>query len=270
MSLFSCGMKTPRSGDGSDSATTTPLTIDSVYCDTTFVYGNETDAPTCEIHIHLPFASGSNAAEFNDSVALYASSTRQIRPLTRDSLQAAINRGAKEFIDSFVTDMEDAADYNPDYMRGAGYYLNVNYSISNAIDSVLVCGINETTYTGGAHGSYYISYINVDRRDGHVITLDELCDEAHEKALTDSIVKQVMADNNCATLEQLKEETGIFMLSDEPVVADNFYFSEKGITFTYNQYEIAPYAVGVIEVTLPYATMKAFAPARPVGTTAKK
>ena len=35
----------------------------------------------------------------------------------------------------------------------------------------------------------------------------------------------------------------------------NFYLSEKGITFYYNIYEIAPYVMGPVEITLPYEIM---------------
>ena len=36
---------------------------------------------------------------------------------------------------------------------------------------------------------------------------------------------------------------------------ENFYLSEKGITFYYNIYEIAPYVMGPVEITLPYEIM---------------
>ena len=32
----------------------------------------------------------------------------------------------------------------------------------------------------------------------------------------------------------------------------NFTVSEKGITYTFNQYEIGPYALGIIGITIPW------------------
>lgn len=270
LSLTSCHKTTPSATDDGDTIAATTLTIDSVCCDTLFAYGSGDGAPTCEISICLPFASGANAAELNDSVATFLPDTKAGKPLTRETLMSAIDFGMAEFANSFVSDMTDAADDIPDYMHGAGYNLDVSFSVSHAPDSVLVCQINESSYTGGAHGSYTVSYLNVDERDGHVIKLEELCDEAHKAALTDSIVKQLMADRHCNSLKQLQEEHGIFMLCDEPMVASNFLYAADGITFVYNQYEIAPYAAGIIEVTLPYSTMKAFAPARHEAVTNKQ
>ena len=33
----------------------------------------------------------------------------------------------------------------------------------------------------------------------------------------------------------------------------NFYFDSQGITFVYGQYEIAPYAAGIIPIHIPYS-----------------
>lgn len=259
-SFSSCLNKTAENPSADDT-----LRIDSVCYDTLLTYGKGNDAPICEIDIHFPYAAGKNAAEFNDSVANFLENASKEGTLDRTYFERMVRQGANEFFSLFRSDIDDAADDNPEYMRGAGYYLSVKYSTWNAPDSILVCEINESTYTGGAHGSYMESYLNVDKATGHVVSLSDICDPAHEKELTDAIVKQLMMDNNCTTLKQLQDEYSIFMLCDEPVVASQFYYDKEGITFVYNEYEIAPYAAGVIKATVPYATMKAFAPTKQIG-----
>ena len=37
---------------------------------------------------------------------------------------------------------------------------------------------------------------------------------------------------------------------------DNFYLSSEGITFYYNIYDIAPFAMGPTEVMVPYSQLK--------------
>ena len=37
---------------------------------------------------------------------------------------------------------------------------------------------------------------------------------------------------------------------------ENFYLGKEGITFHYNVYDIAPYVMGAIEITLPYEMMQ--------------
>ena len=61
------------------------------------------------------------------------------------------------------------------------------------------------------------------------------------------------ADNKATTRQEV-EEMGYTSTGDlEPT--ENFYLSEKGITFYYNIYEIAPYVMGPVEITLPYEIM---------------
>lgn len=254
-SLCGCIDKIEKSQEAVDT-----LRIDSICYDTLFSYGKGKDAPVCEISIHFPFASGANADELNDSLLNFIEGAKHGEALTRDYFTRMLAHGADEFLQLFRSDIDDAAEDSPDYMRGAGYYLNVRYSVADAPDSILVCKIEESSYTGGAHGSYMESYLNVDRATGHVISLSDICAPGQEPQLIDAIVKQFLTDYKCDSLKQLQEEHMIFLLCDEPVVASQFYFSETGVTFVYNEYEIAPYSEGVITTTVPYATMKAFAP----------
>lgn len=258
--LFSCMGKTGQSADNSDTLFTAQLRIDSICCDTLYVYGSESDAPTCRVSIRFPFASGDFAAAFNDSVAGFLPNIEAKRPLTLDYITEKVRHGASDFVASFVNDMANIADDNPDYMRGAGYSLDVKYSLTRPNDSVLVCCMKQSAYTGGAHGLYSEDFYNIDLSDGHIISLSDICDKSQTSALIDAIVKQLEVVYKCTSLKQLQDKHNIFMLSDEPVMAANFYYAADGITFVYNEYEIAPYSEGIIKVTVPYATMKQFAP----------
>ena len=50
-------------------------------------------------------------------------------------------------------------------------------------------------------------------------------------------------------------EKGFFTIEDI-VPNNNFFLDEEGIHYAYNQYEIAPYAMGVISVTVPYTDLE--------------
>ena len=53
------------------------------------------------------------------------------------------------------------------------------------------------------------------------------------------------------TIRKELEDMGYVTVGElEPT--DNFYLTENGISFFYNVYDIAPYAVGAIEISLPY------------------
>lgn len=60
---------------------------------------------------------------------------------------------------------------------------------------------------------------------------------------------QYKADNPDSLLMR-----GFFTIEDI-VPNNNFWLNEEGIHYSYNQYEIAPYSMGVINVTVPYADL---------------
>ncbi|NLY25603.1 MAG: DUF3298 domain-containing protein, partial [Bacteroidales bacterium] len=47
---------------------------------------------------------------------------------------------------------------------------------------------------------------------------------------------------------------GFFTIEDI-VPNNNFWLNDEGIHYTYNQYEIASYSMGVINVTVPYSDL---------------
>ena len=110
-----------------------------------------------------------------------------------------------------------------------------------------------TEYTGGAHGIYMDSYLNLDLRTLTPVRLDDLFAPDYEEALTDLLWNQLMADNQVATRQEL-EDLG-YGSTGELTPTENFRIGEKGLTFHYNVYEIAPYVMGGIDIELPYEIM---------------
>jgi hypothetical protein len=49
--------------------------------------------------------------------------------------------------------------------------------------------------------------------------------------------------------------TNGFFTIEDIVPNNNFWLSDNGIHYSYNEYEIAPYAMGVIDVVVPYSEL---------------
>jgi biotin operon repressor len=115
---------------------------------------------------------------------------------------------------------------------------------------MLTYRIDYNEYTGGAHGIYMSTFLNLDLKTLSPIRLDDLFEGDYKEALTDLLWKQLMADNNVSTRQEL-EDMGYATTGDlEPI--ENFYLDPTGITFYYNVYEIAPYVMGATKITLSY------------------
>ncbi|KQS92164.1 DUF3298 and DUF4163 domain-containing protein [Chryseobacterium sp. Leaf394] len=95
-------------------------------------------------------------------------------------------------------------------------------------------------FSGGAHGYGYDLYKVVDLKNQSVIQLSDLIDSS--KITWKPIL-----------LKHVDRE----MLFDENITANNnFYFDSNSLTFIYNQYEIGPYAAGIIEIKVPFSEIK--------------
>ncbi|SKC53437.1 Protein of unknown function [Bacteroidales bacterium WCE2004] len=106
-------------------------------------------------------------------------------------------------------------------------------------------------YTGGAHGMYGIINNVFDLTTGEVVTEPDLFADGYKEGVTALLKKALdawLAENGA-------EEDMVF---GQPEPYDNFAVSEEGVTWTYNPYEIAPFAVGAISLTVSWADLKPY------------
>ena len=108
------------------------------------------------------------------------------------------------------------------------------------------CSAND--YMGGAHGMYGESYTVFDTKTGAVVTEDDLFSGDWEETLNEMLEDQALEEYADLAEEEEVEIDDIFF--GAPYPNGNFSVGKNGITWHYNPYDIAPYAYGVIEVTL--------------------
>lgn len=98
-------------------------------------------------------------------------------------------------------------------------------------------------YTGGAHGYAYEKYKVADLKNQIILKLSD-------------IVDVTKVNWNEVLLQHMDERKDGLFEPQNLTYNSNFYFDSKGITFTYNQYEIAAYVYGIIPVTVPFEAIK--------------
>ena len=108
-------------------------------------------------------------------------------------------------------------------------------------------------FTGGAHPYSYKSVLTFDSADGNEVTLDKIMKENYEEALLPLITQALMEKFNVATIEELDK---IIFNHADLYVSKNVILGEDRITFIYNKYEIAPYAIGEILLEIEYNKLK--------------
>ena len=105
-------------------------------------------------------------------------------------------------------------------------------------DKYLSYRVEEYYYHGGAHGSTKVSVGTLDRETGRQLTLDD-----------------VFGKDGLATLESELRKAVVAKIGEENIQSpirpiENFYLATDGWHFVYNEYEIACYAIGAVEVVV--------------------
>ncbi len=118
-------------------------------------------------------------------------------------------------------------------------------------------------YTGGAHGMSLDRGTTFRKTDGRRFDLDMLCNTGSDefRKMIKEGLKSYFSDNGetATTDEELKEMLLTESSTDYlPLPQFAPYLTEEGVTFVYQQYEIAPYAAGMPTFTIPYDKMKPY------------
>ena len=130
---------------------------------------------------------------------------------------------------------------------------SVNSSCSNGYKEVVNYILDFFEYEGGAHPYSYKTVINFDRNDGHEVTLDEIMKEGYEEPLLGMMTESIMAFLNVGNITELDQ---VIFDHNELYIPKNVVIGSDKLTFIYNKYEIAPYAVGEIIAEIPYEKLK--------------
>ena len=119
------------------------------------------------------------------------------------------------------------------------WYGEGKYQIVYSDEKYLSFRYVEYLFLGGAHGGRCITIRTFDRKTGKVLKASDFIPENKRKA-----VKSALYD---AVLKNVGDKSSIF---GEVKIVDNCCIMKDGIHFVYNEYEVAPFAVGAIDVTV--------------------
>lgn len=126
-------------------------------------------------------------------------------------------------------------------------------NIDSIYPNMLTLSSSYYDYTGGAHGYGAITYYNIDLNKAILLNDTILFGKQNLPKIAKLIQNEVEIRN-----KDKESDEAIYLLVgiDEIKPNNNFFFTKDGITYLYNQYEIAPYAQGPVEITISYDKIK--------------
>lgn len=121
-------------------------------------------------------------------------------------------------------------------------------------DAGILC-IEKASYafTGGAHGLTNVQYIIADIQRGAHLSTEDIFKEGYERELAPVLTAKVRA-RYAIPSEQSLTEAGLFIDYVEP--NQNIYVTFQGIGFYFNNYDIAPYAMGHTDIFFQFKEIK--------------
>lgn len=160
-----------------------------------------------------------------------------------DSIPTAknIEEAAIQFIDAYKRDKTEFPDMAGDYFAE----INV-IELSKTIENYSF-EQRQYLYTGGAHGYGSTAFLNIDPNTGKVVTFKEMIKNEFE--FTSFVEKKFRAQHDIA-IDATINSTGFWFKNDKFNLPETAGITKDSIIFVYNQYDIASYADGPIELRI--------------------
>ena len=158
--------------------------------------------------------------------------------------------------DSFFAMYRD--DFKDEKPNANNEYFAMNFANSTSMDvmynekNILSLAVFNYNFEGGAHGNHGTSLVSYNWAEKKVITLNDVFVSDYKPILNKALETSLRKKFKLAAKDSLSN-----VLFDNKIEAtDNFCIAHKGILFMYNPYEIASYAVGEIDLFIPFVEIK--------------
>ena len=259
--LFYCGDKMNKN--------TGSLEFDSIQVNETAHLFSDTARPACNLVIDFTYPVKASDELLKDTLNKYFISACFGEKYIGENPKEVVKQYTEAYIREYRRDLEpmyleDEKDKKDESSIGAwySYYKGIESHVQLYEKNLLVYRIDYNEYTGGAHGIYMTTFLNMDLGLMRPLRLDDVFVGEYQEPLTDLIWNQLMADNEAKTRAEL-EDMG-YGSTGEIAPTENFYLDKDGVTFYYNVYDITPYAMGPVTVSIPFQMLEHMLGSNPV------
>ena len=163
--------------------------------------------------------------------------------------------------------MGAAQGTSTDMMMGAQRIYDQGARISYNQDHLVSLSFGISTYMGGAHGAFSVTALTMDTRTGDVLSFDDVIAPQHLVAFKRELDQRLLDGYGDVLYEEVTANirtqlNGTDTTSSKNMVefgkAENFNLTPVGLDVFYQQYEVAPYAIGIPEVFFTLEELKAY------------
>lgn len=192
--------------------------------------------------------------------ARYPQVTLRFNPTAQKSIDRQIQAQVNAFYHDASNDLyrQAVADYQEAQKNGypfRSYEAMLQYTITYNRHCHLSLYRDQYEYTGGAHGNTRRASDTWSLRSGHTVPLYSLFPAGQDYRVF--LIRHIQRQAD----ERMQKEPGIFFENYRTLIVqyfneEHYYLTPSGLAVYYQQYEIGPYATGIVIFTIPYADLK--------------
>ncbi len=202
-----------------------------------------------------------NRELFNNRIPVYDAEYNQVKEkafTTNLDGKVMLETYGKRFMKRLLD--ESKASEAP-IMEDAKYYHQLQIKKSNETEKYITYSISDDCYLMGAHGSFTAYDVQFDKTTGKEIT--QIVDTTKVKQMQSLLIDGIYSyfKGNDDEIQTKSDIWNVLILQQEhfiPLPAHQPVLTPKGLAFTYQQYEIAPYACGLPCFTIPYDKIRKY------------
>ncbi len=223
---------------------------------------NEQPAEPTDKKIEIHEAVGPDSVNLTLSLTLLPNAQANLRIAevlseemggTYQGSYADLDSMARHYADSFKKDIAETRGGNIEADIPFERCLSVKKEWEN--DSIVTYVLNSYSYEGGAHGSDIVTGLSFRKSDGRRLGSNMLNAKVCDEMWNEWMLKGLIEATEVSTKDELLSNLEMGPVFSVPLPQSEPYFTEEGLTFLYQQYEIAPYAAGTPSFTIPYALL---------------
>ena len=207
---------------------------------------------TCEVSCAFDYVTGGVEKEVMDRINAFIVSDCLLfeEGTGAADVPAACRQWVEEQLGGFDVP-EEEFDENRSWMYHFQYDREGHFTTGCKSRHLQTYSATYRDYTGGAHEMSGAEQIVFDLTTGATVSEADLFAPGYEEG-----VKELLKASFEAYLAEEEQEEDMFF--GLPAPNGNFSVSEDGVTWTYNPYEIAPYALGAVELTVRWTDLKPY------------
>ena len=169
-----------------------------------------------------------------------------------DAVNEVSKSGADEFINTYGEDAESAIE---EYGYDDSYYTyEHSLGVKRLDNKVISVYVYESSFAMGAHGYAWSNGYNYDTKTGQLLEDDDIF-AGDNSALADGLEELLLTKYDAAIFfnEDVSEDI-LPILEDDEYSGLRYIVGQEGIEVIFNPYDIAHYAAGAQQVTIPWGS----------------